>query len=236
MNKLALVTGGAHPEGIGFASAKALRKLGYDVIVTGYSAEEVALTPIEAGIDSRVMDVTREDSIAAVVDSLPRLDALVNCAGHATPYEFEMDQFTHTVEVNLTGTMRMSMAAYPLLRRQGGAIVNVGSMYSIFGSTIAPGYAASKGGVVALTRSLAASWAKDGIRCNAVAPGWIKTNMSRVMWEDPELADPVSVRTPMARWGDPQELGDVIGFLCAEESRFVTGVLIPVDGGYSISG
>jgi NAD(P)-dependent dehydrogenase (short-subunit alcohol dehydrogenase family) len=236
MNKLALVTGGAHPEGIGFASAKALKKLGYTVMVTGYSAEEVALTPTDSGIQSRVMDVTREDSIAAVMDSLPRLDALVNCAGHATPYEFEMDQFTHTVEVNLTGTMRMSMAAYPLLRRQGGAIVNVGSMYSIFGSTIAPGYAASKGGVVALTRSLAASWAKDGIRCNAVAPGWIKTNMSRVMWEDPELADPVSVRTPMARWGDPQELGDVIGFLCAEESRFVTGVLIPVDGGYSISG
>ena len=236
MNKLALVTGGADPEGIGFASAKALKKLGYDVIVTGYGAEEVARTPTGSGIESRVMDVTRDDSIAAVVDSLPRLDALVNCAGHATPYEFEMDQFARTVEVNLTGTMRMSMAAYPLLRQGGGAIVNVGSMYSIFGSTIAPGYAASKGGVVALTRSLAASWAKDGIRCNAVAPGWIKTNMSRIMWEDPELAAPISARTPMARWGDPQELGDVIGFLCAEESRFVTGVLIPVDGGYSISG
>jgi NAD(P)-dependent dehydrogenase (short-subunit alcohol dehydrogenase family) len=236
MNKLALVTGGADPEGIGFASAKALKKLGYDVIVTGYSAEEVARTPTGSGIESRVMDVTRDDSIAAVVDSLPRLDALVNCAGHATPYEFEMDQFARTVDVNLTGTMRMSMAAYPLLRQGGGAIVNVGSMYSIFGSTIAPGYAASKGGVVALTRSLAASWAKDGIRCNAVAPGWIKTNMSRIMWEDPELAAPISARTPMARWGDPQELGDVIGFLCAEESRFVTGVLIPVDGGYSISG
>jgi len=236
MNKLALVTGGADPEGIGFASAKALKKLGYDVIVTGYSAEEVARTPTGSGIESRVMDVTRDDSIAAVVDSLPRLDALVNCAGHATPYEFEMDQFARTVDVNLTGTMRMSTAAYPLLRQGGGAIVNVGSMYSIFGSTIAPGYAASKGGVVALTRSLAASWAKDGIRCNAVAPGWIKTNMSRIMWEDPELAAPISARTPMARWGDPQELGDVIGFLCAEESRFVTGVLIPVDGGYSISG
>lgn len=236
MNKLALVTGGAHPLGIGFASAQALVKLGYDVIVTGYSAEETALTPNTPGIEARVMDVTRDDSIAAVVDSLPRLDALVNCAGHATPYEFEMDQFARTVEVNLIGTMRTSMAAHPLLRKQGGAIVNIGSMYSIFGSTIAPGYAASKGGVVALTRSFAASWAKDGIRCNAVAPGWIKTNMSRVMWEDPELADPISARTPMARWGDAQELGDVIGFLCSHESRFVTGVLIPVDGGYSISG
>ena len=236
MSKLALVTGGAHPDGIGFASARALRKLGYDVIVTGYSADEVALTPAGEGIESRVMDVTREDSIAAVMETLPRLDALVNCAGHATPYEFEIDQFARTVDVNLTGTMRMSMAAHPLLRRQGGAIVNVGSMYSIFGSTVAPGYAASKGGVVALTRSFAASWAKDGIRCNAVAPGWIKTNMARVMWEDAELSKPIADRTPMGRWGDPQELGDVIGFLCAEESRFVTGVLIPVDGGYSIAG
>src|SRR3546814_975799 len=119
--------------------------------------------------------------------------------------------------------MRMSLAAYPLLKQEGGAIVNIGSMYSIFGSTIAPGYAASKGGVVALTRSFAASWARDGIRCNAVAPGWIKTNMSRMMWENPEMADPISARTPMGRWGESQELGDVIGFLCAPDSRFVTG-------------
>src|SRR3546814_7144590 len=101
--------------------------------------------------------------------------------------------------------MRMSLAAYPLLKQEGGAIVNIGSMYSIFGSTIAPGYAASKGGVVALTRSFAASWARDGIRCNAVAPGWIKTNMSRMMWENPEMADPISARTPLGRWGRSEE-------------------------------
>lgn len=236
MTKFALVTGGAHPMGIGFASAKALVKIGYEVIVTGYSTEETALTPETPSISTRVLDVTDDASIAALVGGLPRLDALVNCAGHATPHEFEIEQFARTVEVNLTGTMRMSLAAYPLLKKEGGAIVNIGSMYSIFGSTIAPGYAASKGGVVALTRSFAASWAKDGIRCNAVAPGWIKTNMSRMMWDNPEMADPISARTPMGRWGESQELGDVIGFLCAPESRFVTGVLIPVDGGYSISG
>jgi NAD(P)-dependent dehydrogenase (short-subunit alcohol dehydrogenase family) len=236
MAKLALVTGGAHPLGIGFGSAKALLKLGYDVIVTGYSAAEIALTPATPGISTLVLDVTSDDSVAALVAGLPRLDALVNCAGHASYGEFELDAFTRTVDVNLTGTMRMSMAAYPLLAQKGGAVVNIGSMYSIFGSTVAPAYAASKAGVVALTRSLAASWAKDGIRVNAVAPGWIKTNMARVMWEDPKLADPISARTPMGRWGEAQELGDVIGFLCAPESRFVTGVLIPVDGGYSISG
>lgn len=236
MNKLALVTGGAHPMGIGFASALALVKLGYDVIVTGISEAETALTPANAGITTRLLDVTSDASVAALVDSLPRLDALVNCAGAASYGEFEIAAFSRTVEVNLTGTMRMAMAAHPLLARQGGAVVNIGSMYSIFGSSVAPGYAASKGGVVALTRSLATSWAADGIRVNAVAPGWIKTNMSRVMWEDPAQAEPIAARTPMGRWGDAQELGDVIGFLCAPESRYVTGVLIPVDGGYAISG
>lgn len=236
MSKRALVTGGAHPMGIGFASAKALVKLGYDVIVTGYSAAETALTPAMPGIATRILDVTSDASVEALVGELDRLDALVNCAGHATPHEFELAHFSRTVEVNLTGTMRMSMAAHPLLAREGGAIVNIASMYAIFGSAIAPGYAASKGGVLALTRSFAASWAKDGIRVNAVAPGWIKTNMARMMWENPDLADPISARTPMGRWGESQELGDVIGFLCAPESRFVTGVMIPVDGGYSISG
>lgn len=236
MRKLALITGGAHPIGIGYAGAKALIKLGYDVIVTGFSQEEIAQTPMIEGLTAHVLDVTDQDSIDALVATLPQLDALVNCAGHATPHEFDLEHFARTLDVNLMGVMRMCTAAHPLLARNGGAIVNVASMYSIFGSTIAPAYTASKTGVVGLTRTLAASWAKDGIRCNAVAPGWIKTNMARVMWENPELADPVSARTPMGRWGDPQDLGDVIGFLCAPESRFVTGVMIPVDGGYAISG
>src|SRR3546814_3361089 len=108
VTKLALVTGGAHPMGIGFASAKALVKIGYEVIVTGYSTEETALTPETPGISTRVLDVTDDASIAALIGGLTRLDALVNCAGHATPHEFEIDQFARTVEVNLTGTMRMS--------------------------------------------------------------------------------------------------------------------------------
>jgi NAD(P)-dependent dehydrogenase (short-subunit alcohol dehydrogenase family) len=236
MGKVALVTGGAHPRGIGFGSAKALVALGYEVIVTGISAEEIALTPQEPGISTRILDVTSEESIAALFASIDRLDALVNSAGFGTYEMFQMDKFERTIEINLNGTMRVSLAAHPLLAQQGGAIVNIGSMYSIFGSTINPGYAASKGGVVALTKSCAAAWAKDGIRCNAVAPGWIRTNMARPMWEDPEQAQPIIDRTPMARWGEAEEVGDVVGFLCSPEARFVTGVLIPVDGGYSISG
>ena len=234
--KKALVTGGAHPIGIGLAAAKALVRLGYEVVVTGVSDAETAMTPSLAGISARVVDVTEQDSVDALVRSFDRLDALVNCAGRAAYENFTMEQFVKTIEVNLNGTMRMSLAAHPLLAKQGGAIVNIASMYSIFGSTIAPGYASSKGGIVALTRSFAASWAKDGIRCNAVAPGWIKTAMAQPAWEDASMHKQIADRTPMARWGEPEDLGDVIGFLCSPDARFVTGTVIPVDGGYSISG
>jgi NAD(P)-dependent dehydrogenase (short-subunit alcohol dehydrogenase family) len=83
---------------------------------------------------------------------------------------------------------------------------------------------------------VAVSWAKDGIRINAVAPGWVKTNMARVFWEDETIAAPIAARTPMGRWAEPEEVGDVIGFLCSDAARFVTGVTVPVDGGYTISG
>lgn len=236
MNKIALVTGGAHPMGIGFASARALVRQGYQVIVTGIDAAEIALTPQEQGITARVLDVTDAAAVAALVADLPRLDSLVNAAGRAIYGEFDLATFARTLDINLTGTMSMALAAHPLLARQGGAVVNIGSIYSTFGSAMTPGYAASKGGIAALTRSLAVAWAKDGIRVNAVAPGWIKTNMSRPMWEDDEASRPALQRTPMGRWGEAAELGDVIGFLCAPESSFVTGVMIPVDGGYTISG
>jgi len=132
--------------------------------------------------------------------------------------------------------MRMCNAAHPLLAKQGGAIVNIGSVYSTFGSKIAPGYAASKTGVVGLTRSLAVAWASEGIRCNAVAPGWVKTDMARVLWENPAEHDPIAARIPTGHWAEPQMLGDVVGFLCSHESRYVNGVLIPVDGGYIVAG
>jgi NAD(P)-dependent dehydrogenase (short-subunit alcohol dehydrogenase family) len=223
--------------GIGFASARALVRLGYRVIVTGISDAEISLTPEEAHITARVLDVTSEESVSALFAGIDRLDAVVNAAGQATVREFELPVFEQTLDVNLTGTMRVCTAARPLLAVQGGAIVNVGSMYSIFGSSAVPGYTASKSGVAGLTRSLAAGWAKDGIRCNAVAPGWIKTNMARPIWQDePAAAGEIAARTPMARWGEPQEVGDVVGFLCSDAARFVTGVLIPVDGGYAISG
>lgn len=234
--KKALVTGGAHALGIGYASAVSLAAEGYEVVVTGISQQEIDGTPRHDRISARVLNVRDEAAVNALLAEFDRLDALVNCAGMASRNEFDVEEFAKTIDVNLTGTLRVCNAARKLLAQRHGAIVNIGSMYSIFGSDGVPGYSASKGGVVQLTKSLARAWAKEGIRVNAVAPGWIKTGMARSLWEDEKAAAVVAERTPMGRWGEPSELGDVICFLCSDKARFVTGVLLPVDGGYCISG
>jgi len=232
MSKTALVTGAAHPMGIGFASARALQRDGFDVTVTGLTREEVALVPEQSGIRAVLLDVSDAGAIAALMAGFDRLDALVNCAGAANLTEFEPEGFIRTVEVNLNGCMRMCYAAQALLAETRGAIVNVGSMYSTFGSSTVPGYSASKGGVIQLTKSLAAAWGPQGIRVNAIAPGWIRTDMARSLWEDPTISAPIVSRTPLSRWGEPEECGDVIAFLCSPAARFVSGQTIAVDGGY----
>lgn len=141
------------------------------------------------------------------------------------------------LRVNLTSTFLMSQAAYPLLKREGGKIVNIGSMLSIFGTSYAAAYAASKGGVVQLTRSLATAWAEDDIQVNAVLPGWIDTALTRRAREQVEgLHDRVLARTPAGRWGEPSDLAGVAVFLASPASDFVTGAAIPVDGGFSVQG
>ncbi|MFZ4603642.1 MAG: SDR family NAD(P)-dependent oxidoreductase [Caulobacterales bacterium] len=233
--KQALVTGGAHPMGIGHAAAKALRANGFKVTVTGVSAAEVALVDSESGLSGVVLDVRDENAVGALVESFDALDAVVNCAGLSSRNEFAITDFMQTLDVNLTGTMRVCVAARPKLARSKGAIVNVASMMATFGSPVVPGYSASKGGIVQLTKSLAAAWGGEGIRVNAIAPGWIKTNLSRPLWENPDAADRIIARTPLGRWGEAQDCGDVIGFLCSDQARFVSGVTIPVDGGYLVT-
>lgn len=231
--KRALVIGGSR--GIGLAAALALCEAGYEVAATGISAAEIASMPNRHGLTGVILDVRDQEGIEALLASFDRLDALVNCAGliRRAGAEFDPSTFADVIDVNLTGTMRVCMAAKPLLAASKGAVVNTASMLSFFGGPAVPAYTASKGGVAQLTKSLAVAWAADGIRVNAVAPGWIATELTRPLYEDAERADPILQRTPMRRWGAPEEVAGPIVFLCSEAARFVTGVILPVDGGYA---
>lgn len=230
--KQALVTGGAR--GIGFGVAEALLAAGYAVTVTGLSDAEVAAVPARDHLTAIVLDVTDQASADAALARFERLDALVNCAGVLfRGKEYDMDVFQKVIDVNLTGTMRMCVGARPLLAKQGGAIVNTASMLSIFGGPLVPAYTASKGGVAQLTKALGVAWAEEGIRVNAVAPGWIATEVTRGIVEDPVRSAGILGRTPMKRWGEPRDIGDVVAFLCSDAARFMTGTVVPVDGGYA---
>ena len=143
--------------------------------------------------------------------------------------------FQRVVEVNLTGSMRLATACKPLLARRGGAIVNIASMLSFFGSGASPAYSSSKGGVAQLTKSLAIAWAPDGIRVNAIAPGWIETNLTGPLRGDPARSAAIVARTPLGRWGRPEDIGGAAVFLCSPAAAFVTGAVLPVDGGYAIA-
>ena len=226
----ALITGGAG--GIGAGIAAAMLDAGYSVTVTGLTQAEVAAVQPRAGLSAVELDVTDEGSVADVVGSLERIDALVNCAGIIVRGgEFDIETFRRVVEVNLVGTMRMCVAARPLLAG-GGSIVNTASMLAFFGGALVPGYSASKGGVVQLTKSLAAAWASEGIRVNAVAPGWIATELTRDLVVDEARSAGIMARTPMKRWGEPSDIGGAVVFLCSDAARFITGATLPVDGGY----
>ena len=176
--KQALITGGAR--GIGFGIAQAMLEAGYGVIVTGLTEEEVAAVPARERLRAVRLDVTRDSDAAACIAGLTRLDALVNCAGMVLRdgKEFTIEGFQKVIDVNLTGTMRMCVAAKPLLEKQVGAIVNIASIWSFFGGGLVPAYTASKGGVAQLTKALAVAWA-PAIRVNAIAPGWIETELTR---------------------------------------------------------
>jgi NAD(P)-dependent dehydrogenase (short-subunit alcohol dehydrogenase family) len=137
--------------------------------------------------------------------------------------------------LNLVGVMRLCTACRPLLARQGGSIVNIASMLSFFGGGLVPAYSASKGGIAQLTKSLAIAWAAEGIRVNAIAPGWIATPLTQGLQDDPARSQAILDRTPMKRWGTPADLAGSVIFLCSPAAAFVTGVILPVDGGYLIS-
>lgn len=230
--RIAVVTGGTR--GIGRAAALALARAGCRTCVVASRPPADPGRDGLDGIETRVADVTSDAAVDALVSGFERIDILVNCAGTIRRREeYELPAFEAVLDVNLSGTARLCFAARPKFPPEGGAIVTTASMLSYFGSPHAPAYAASKAGIVQLTKSLAIAWADAGIRVNAVAPGWIATEMTRPVREDPARNAPILARTPMGRWGDPAEVADAILFLCSARARFITGAVLPVDGGYS---
>ena len=230
--KSVLVTGGTR--GIGAAIARRLAAVGYCVIAASNSDDELAAWSPHPGVRTARLDVTNDASVAEAMRDVNELAGLVNCAGilQRGNAEFDIHNFQRTIEVNLVGTMRMCLAAKTLLAKAKGAIVNTASMLSFFGSPFVPAYSASKGGVAQLTKSLAAAWASDGIRVNAIAPGWIETDMTRLLAADPGRTAALMARTPMGRWGTPDDVAGVVEFLLSESAHFMTGAIVPVDGGY----
>ena len=237
-DKAALVVGGT--SGIGLATVRRLLEAGCEVRATGVSPAEVESCQDDSGlaaVDFAVLDVGDSDAVTAYFSGLSRLDILVNSAGIGRgASEFTEEGFVRTLEINLIGTMRCCYAARELLARHAGCIVNLGSVMSLFGSPTAPAYASSKGGVVQLSKSLAVAWGKEGIRVNAVAPGWTGTPMTRGMSADTERNNRVLGRTPLGRWGQPEEIARGIVFLCSPDASFITGALLPIDGGYTACG
>ena len=246
--RVAIVTGGNG--GIGLGMARGLATAGARVVVAGRNEAKSAAAVTElrglgAEAEAVAVDVADEAAVTRLVDTTRarwgRIDVLVNNAGiniRKPPHEVSLAEWRQVLDTNLTSAFLCSKAVYPAFKAAGGGkIVNIGSMMSIFGASFAPAYAASKGGIVQLTRAMAVAWARDNIQVNAVLPGWIDTELTRQARQQVSgLHESVLRRTPAGRWGTIEDMAGIAVFLASPASDFVTGTAIPVDGGYSVQG
>ena len=246
--KVAIVTGGNG--GIGLGMARGLAQAGAHVVITGRNERknDAAIESLRsAGAEVLAVSADLTDPAApgklvgAAVDRYSRLDILINNAGtniRKQPEDYAIEEWRQVLDINLSAVFALCQTAYPeMCRGGGGKIVNIGSMMSIFGASFTAAYAASKGGIVQMSKSLACAWAKDNIQVNAVLPGWIDTDLTRHARREVDgLHEKVLGRTPAGRWGDPRDMAGIGVFLASPASDFVTGTAIPVDGGFSAQG
>jgi len=241
--KVAIVTGGNG--GIGLGMARGLAAAGAKVVIAGRNAAKSAAAAKAIGGDAIEVDVMSEASLQALVGETvkrhERLDILVNNAGiniRKQPQEYTLAEYHEVMNTNLTSAFQCSQLAYPEMKQAGGGkIINIGSMMSIFGAAFTTPYAASKGGIVQMSRAMACAWARDNIQVNCVLPGWIDTDLTKGARQQVEgLHERVLARTPAGRWGDPADFAGIAVFLASSASDFLTGTAIPVDGGYSVQG
>jgi NAD(P)-dependent dehydrogenase (short-subunit alcohol dehydrogenase family) len=227
--KHVLISGGAGD--IGTAFANAFIEHGADVTVCD-------LAPPKQKLDKRVkheqLDVRKDAAINELASRISKLDVLIHCAGRVLEMEeYKSKVFMDILDIHLVGNLRLANAFRPHLKTSKGCLINIASMYSYFGAPRAPAYGAAKTGVVSLTRSLALAFAEDGIRVNAIAPGFIKTEMSRAGRAEPAYNDKVVARIPSGKWSEPDELAGTAIFLASPASRLINGATIPIDGGYT---
>ncbi len=245
--KVAVVTGGNG--GLGLGMAEGLAAAGADIVIAARNAPKTAdaAASLRERFGIKVLEVQADvcaendiqNMVAETMNTFDHLDVLVNNAGtniRKLPNELTAAEWQTVIDTNLSSTFLCSQAVYePMKQGGGGKIINNGSMYSIFGGSHVLAYAASKGGVVQLTKSLAVAWAKDNIQVNVILPGWLYTDLTRgAIAQLPELHDRILQRSPQGRWGEPEDLAGSAVFLASKASDFVTGVSLTVDGGYSI--
>jgi 2-deoxy-D-gluconate 3-dehydrogenase len=246
--KVAIVTGGNG--GIGLGMAQGLAAAGATVVIAGRNhhknSEAVAAVQSQGGQAHAVaVDVMQQASCEQMVQSTlqahGRVDILVNNAGmniRKPPQSYALAEWNEVMQTNLTSAFVCSQAVYGAFEKnRAGKIINIGSMMSLFGASFATPYAASKGGMVQMTKALACAWAAQNIQVNAILPGWIDTDLTRQARVDVQgLHDRVLERTPAKRWGVPNDFAGIAVFLASSASDFITGAAIPVDGGYSAQG